>query len=48
MAILQEMKGRFFLTIPKEYVKLKKWHKGTEVVFGFDQNGDLVLKEIKG
>ena len=47
MVKLQENKNRWFVTIPKEYVKLKKWKKGQELVLGFDHNGDIVIKEVE-
>lgn len=46
MVKLQETKGRYFLSVPKEYVKLKKWKKGTELVFGFDHQGRIIIEEI--
>jgi len=46
MVKLQENKNRWFVTIPKEYVKLKKWKKGQELALGFDHNGNIVIKEI--
>jgi hypothetical protein len=48
MVKLQESGGRFFLTIPKEYVQEKGWKKGQILVLGFDSNGNLILKDIKG
>lgn len=47
MVKLQESKNRFSITIPKEYVKMKGWGKGQDLVLGFDQNGDIVVKELK-
>jgi len=46
MVKLQEFKNRFFITIPKEYIELKKWSKGQELVLGFDHNGDIVIREV--
>ena len=46
MVKLQEFKNRFFVTIPKEYVKSKGWVKGQELVLGFDHNGNIVIKEV--
>jgi hypothetical protein len=47
---LQEVNGRFFLSIPKEYVKWKKWIKGEELVIDFNERefGDLRSKEKEG
>lgn len=47
MVKLQEVKGQYFITIPREYVDYKNWKKGMEIVIGFDVNGDIILKEGK-
>lgn len=47
MVKLQEVNGRYFLTIPKEYVAEKGWVKGQVIVIGYDQNGNLILKDVK-
>ena len=47
MVKLQEYKGRYFLIIPKVLVKSKKWIKGVEFAPAFNEDGDIVLKEIK-
>ena len=47
MVKLQEVNGQFFITVPKEYVKEKRWIKGQELVLGFDQNGNIIIKEIR-
>jgi bifunctional DNA-binding transcriptional regulator/antitoxin component of YhaV-PrlF toxin-antitoxin module len=47
MVKLQEVTGRYFICIPKEYVKLKKWKKGQELAIGFDHEGNLVIKQVK-
>jgi hypothetical protein len=46
MVKLQETKGRYFLTIPNEYVRKKKWIKGQELLFSFDRKGDLVIMQV--
>jgi len=46
MVKVQENKNRWFITIPKEYVKLKKWKKGQELVLGFDQEGRIIIQEV--
>ena len=46
MVKLQETKGRDFLTIPNEYVRMKKWVKGQELLFSFDQDGNLVVMQV--
>jgi hypothetical protein len=48
MVKLQETKGRYFLTIPSEYVRKKKWIKGQELLFSFDQDGNLVVMQVDG
>ncbi len=47
MVKLQEYKGQFFVTIPREYVADKKWEKGQDIVIGFDASGNLILKGVK-
>jgi hypothetical protein len=47
MVKLQEMNGRFFLSMPKDLVKWKKWQKGQELVIGFNERGNLEISEIK-
>jgi hypothetical protein len=47
MVRLQETNGRFFLTIPKEYVEEKGWTKGQTLVLGFDSSGNIIIKDIK-
>jgi len=44
---LQNNKGQFRLTIPKDLVKVKGWDQGTDLVIVMDTSGDLVIKEIK-
>jgi len=44
---LQEWKNRYFITIPKEYVLLKKWKKGQLLVVTVNQDGDLIIKEVR-
>ena len=46
MVKLQQINGRSFLNIPKEYVKWKKWKKGTEVVIGFNERNNLEIAEV--
>jgi hypothetical protein len=47
MVKLQEVNGRFFLSMPKELVKWKKWIKGQELVIGFNERGNLEISEVK-
>jgi hypothetical protein len=44
---VQESRGRFWITIPKTKIKIKKWSKGQEVDWSFDRDGNLVLQEVK-
>lgn len=37
---------RYFINIPVEYIKLKKWKGGEDLAIGFDQNGNLVIKKV--
>ena len=46
MVRLQEQKGRFFVTIPKEYIKDKKWAKGDSLVVSYDDRGRIVIKKV--
>jgi bifunctional DNA-binding transcriptional regulator/antitoxin component of YhaV-PrlF toxin-antitoxin module len=44
MVKLQENKNRFFITIPKEFVKYMKWNKGQEILVTLDRiSGNLEL-----
>lgn len=47
MVKLQETNGQYFITIPKEYVENKGWKKGESLIIGFNQDGDIVIKEVK-
>jgi len=47
MVKLQETKDRYFITFPKQLVEAKGWKKGQVLIIGFDQNGDIIIKEGK-
>jgi len=47
MVKLQEAGGQYFITIPKEYVANKGWVKGQYLVLGFNEHGDIIIKEVK-
>jgi len=47
MVKLQETKGRYFITFPKNIVKNKEWIKGEDLIIGFNQDGDIVIKEVR-
>lgn len=38
---------QFFLTLPNQIVRAKKWKKGDNIRVEIDMKGDLVLKLIK-
>jgi antitoxin component of MazEF toxin-antitoxin module len=44
---LQNNKGQFRLTLPKDLIKIKGWKQGTEVAVFMDTEGNLIIKEIK-
>jgi len=46
MVKLQELKGRFFISIPKEYVKQTKLEKGDSLTISFNERGNLELKKV--
>lgn len=44
---LQQMKDRnYFLTIPKDIVRAKEWHKGDKIVAKIDKEGNILLKKV--
>jgi len=45
MPKLQEIKGQFTITVPKELIKKKGWKKGQSLIFVFNERGNL---EISG
>ncbi len=48
MVKIQETnKGQSGITIPKNIMRATGWKKGTELLIQLDDNGNLVLKEIK-
>jgi len=44
---LQNNKGQYKLTIPKDLAKVKGWKQGTELAVVMNHEGDLIIKEIK-
>lgn len=44
---LQDNKGQYKLTIPRDLAKIKGWKQGTEILIVMNAEGDIVLKEIK-
>jgi len=47
MPKLQEAKGRHFITIPLELIKLKKWKKGQVLALGFNERGNIEIREVE-
>jgi len=47
MVKLQETKGRYFLSIPKNIVQNKGWGKGEDLIIVFNENGDVILRSPK-
>lgn len=45
MVKLQETKDRYFITIPKEMVDQKGWKKGQNVLFLFNERGNIELTD---
>ena len=41
---IQETKGRYFITIPREIIRLKGWEKGTNLAV-IESNNEIVLKQ---
>jgi|TARA_R100000093_G_scaffold43835_2_gene22741 hypothetical protein len=44
---IQEYKGRFFVTLPKDLVEQKDWKKGQRVNLMFNERGNVELCGIK-
>jgi len=44
---LQDNRGQFKITIPRDLAKIKGWKQGTELAIVMNSEGDLVIKEIK-
>ena len=38
---------QYIINIPKQIIRFKKWEKHTEIIFIPDENGNIVLKELK-
>lgn len=45
MPKLQETKDRYFITIPKDLVTKKKWKKGQELLFTWNERGNIEIHE---
>jgi bifunctional DNA-binding transcriptional regulator/antitoxin component of YhaV-PrlF toxin-antitoxin module len=44
---IQDNSGQFRLTIPKGIAKMKGWKQGTEIVIVMNEEGDIILKEVR-
>ena len=45
MPRLQEVKGRYFITVPKGLVEKKGWKKAQELFFVFNEQGEIAIKD---
>jgi len=45
MVKLQESKGTHFVSIPMDIIEDKGWKKGENLMWQYDSNGNIVLKE---
>ncbi|MFH1328210.1 MAG: hypothetical protein ABIH76_05130 [Candidatus Bathyarchaeota archaeon] len=46
MPKIQLVKGRYFITLPKQLVKQKKWTKGTGILPMFNERGNVEFYDI--
>lgn len=46
MVKLQESQGQFTIAVPKLMVKSKRWKKGQELIWSFNKDGYLELREV--
>ena len=44
---IQDNKGQYKVTIPKDIAKLKGWKQGTHVVIILDAEGNVLVREIE-
>lgn len=47
MPKLQEHNEKFHISVPKSLVIAKRWKAQQELIFEFNEKGELVLKEVK-
>ena len=47
MVKLQYGNNRYFITIPKDIVRRKKWKKGDRFIFSFNERGNVELYEVE-
>jgi hypothetical protein len=47
MVKIQEVKGQYTISIPREKIKETGWQKGDEICMNFDRRtGELVIRKI--
>jgi len=42
---IQEVKGRYFISIPINLVKQKEWKKGQDIFLVFNERGNIELTD---
>jgi len=47
MVKLQESKNRYFVSLPAEIIKKKKWVKGEELIVSFNERGNVEITDTK-
>lgn len=45
MVRLQESKGRYFITIPKQLADQKEWKKGQQLFLVFNERGNIEITD---
>lgn len=45
MPKLQQTEDRYFITIPKSMVEKKKWSKGQDLFFTWNERGNIEIHE---
>lgn len=45
MPKLQQVKDRYFITIPKDMIIKKGWTKGQSLFFVFNEKGEIAIKD---
>ena len=45
MVKLQETKGRYFISIPKDMIAKKEWSKGQVLFFVFNERGNIEITD---
>lgn len=43
MPKLQQVKDRYFITIPKNLIEQKQWEKGQNLFFVFNERGNIEI-----